>query len=285
MDATLKATFWTDPRVEDLTAEEKLAAAWLVTNPTRDLCGFTRVSNRRFTFETKLDPSALEGVSKGLPSSFIRLPGNVFFAANFLRHQFGKGGRISLKNKVIVAAVRLALALKDAEREAFFAAYPELEKLIPEPAKNEGASIPLAENRHGVRVRVRVREGEGAREEGSGEKGPAVPPSEWVPDPISIVSAYPRREDMTRAVEYVEASMRRGADPRAILSGVRAIAAIIPKLPSGHLNAFVCSSGRFFKDERWRDDPATWVRNCAHGKNGAALGKLSLGGRKATILE
>jgi len=98
-------------------------------------------------------------------------------------------------------------------------------------------------------------------------------------DLAGIVGAYPRREGVAEALNHVAASVRKGADLAAILTGTRAIAAVIVQLPSGHLNAFVVSAGTFFKNERWRDDPQTWLRHGA-AKNGAAAGSLNLGGRK-----
>lgn len=98
-------------------------------------------------------------------------------------------------------------------------------------------------------------------------------------DLSNIVGAYPRREGVAEALGHIAASVRRGANPEVILTGTRAIAAVIGQLPSGHLNAFVVSASKFFQNERWRDDPQTWLRHGA-AKNGAAAGMLNLGGRK-----
>lgn len=97
--------------------------------------------------------------------------------------------------------------------------------------------------------------------------------------PQHIVDAYPRREGVAEALGHVAVSIRKGEDPAAMLTGTRAIAAVIGQLPSGHLNAFVVGAAKFFKNERWRDDPQTWLRH-GSGKNGAAASTLDLGGRK-----
>jgi hypothetical protein len=102
-------------------------------------------------------------------------------------------------------------------------------------------------------------------------------------DLLSIVHSYPRRENDAQALEAVRASLRKGATLAEILAGTLAVAAVIPSLPSGHLNAFVVSAGRFFRDERWRDDPQTWKRS--GGKHGVAVGKLDLGGRRAAPID
>ncbi len=109
---------------------------------------------------------------------------------------------------------------------------------------------------------------------------PSFEDEEPSPDLPGIVEAYPRRQDVAQALDHLRASIRKGADPNVILCGTRAIAAVIQQLPSGALNGYVPSAGTFFKNERWKDDPATWVRN-AGSKNGAALKPLDLGGRKA----
>ncbi len=106
-----------------------------------------------------------------------------------------------------------------------------------------------------------------------------ITPIEDGPDFQSIVGAYPRRENIQEALRFVSESVTNGADPTTILIGTRAIAAVIQQLPSGHLNAFVPGAAKFFKNERWRDDPQTWLRS-GTAKNGAALPPLDLGGRK-----
>jgi len=277
MDAIIKSSFWSDTRVEDQPPEIKLACLWLVTNSGRDLCGFTKVSSKRFTFETGLTPSALEGACKGLPSSFEMLPGGVFFVVHFLRHQFGKGGQLSLGNKVVIAAARHGARLPMTLGNRFFEAYPELQEIgLKHILKNQTFPSPIdtpSEKSEGVREGEGEGEGEGVRE-GCGESGKL--------DLVSIVDAYPRRQDQAAALEALRVSIRKGANPEVVLAGTRAIAAVIQQLPSGALNAFVVSAATFFRNERWRDDPQTWVRSGA-AKNGAQAGKLNLGGRKPAV--
>ena len=149
MDAYIRAAFWTDQRIEDLDPEAKLAALWIITNPSRDLCGFTSVSNKRFTFEIGLAPAVLQQLCKALPSSFYAPSKGVVFAVNFLRHQFGKGGHISPGNKVIIAATRHARSLPQPLTTAFFQAYPEL---LKEEENQDPPSMGDTPNREGVRV-------------------------------------------------------------------------------------------------------------------------------------
>lgn len=98
-------------------------------------------------------------------------------------------------------------------------------------------------------------------------------------DLVLIVEAYPRRQDIAAALDHLRASVRKGANPDVVLAGTRAIAAVISQLPSGAMNAYVPSASTFFRNERWRDDPQTWLRAGAT-KNGGARKPLDLGGRK-----
>lgn len=109
-----------------------------------------------------------------------------------------------------------------------------------------------------------------------------TPLPEPTPDLPGIVAAYPRRENGREALLHLEASLRRGEDIGAVLSGTRAIAAVISQLPSGPLNSFVPSAARFFKDERWKDDPKTWIRT--GGRSGDTNKTLDLGGRRAAAV-
>jgi hypothetical protein len=98
-------------------------------------------------------------------------------------------------------------------------------------------------------------------------------------DIVSIVALYPRHERQAEALEIVRRHIDRGADPASIAAGTRAIAAVISRLPGGHLNKFVPSALTFFRDRRWEDDPATWLRSTT-AANGAPPTKLDLGGRR-----
>jgi hypothetical protein len=98
-----------------------------------------------------------------------------------------------------------------------------------------------------------------------------------------VVSLYPKREKMAEAVEALAAHVRKGADLDAVVAGTRAIAAIIQRMPGGHLNSYVPSAATFFRNRRWEDDPKTWLRNAGTKSNGAPVEELFRGGgRQAT---
>lgn len=268
MNATIKSSFWTDDRLEETSPEIKLAVLWLITNPARDLCGFVRVSNKRFTFETGLPASSLDGASKAMPSSIRKLSGGVWFVANFLRHQFGKGGLLNGKNKVLIAARRHAESLPSAMLEVFQESYPEL---FSEDTEMIPHASPIHGGCHGVRVRVRERVGD-IKEGVPGEDIPGV------------VAIYPKRHRQTEAIEALAAHVRKGTDLDAVAAGTRAIAAIIQRMPGGCENIYVPSAATFFRNRRWEDDPKTWLRNAK--SNGAPVDELYQGGgRKGTTIE
>lgn len=277
MDSYVKASFWSDDRIENLEPSEKLACLWLITNTGRDLLGFSQVTARRFCFETGLsDLSPLQGACKGLPTSFRLVSRNVYFAVNFLRHQFGKGGKISLKNNVVRAVIRHAKTLPIDMQRAFLDAYPELAEFVLEDAKN------IPENEPPSNPLPRGREEKSSVEKSSVEnigEGCGEKQLDDHFDLANIVGAYPRREGVAEALGHVRRSVAAGTAPEAIMGGTRAIAGVIREMPSGHLNKFVVSAANFFRHERWRDDPQTWLRSGA-SRNGAAAASLDLGGRK-----
>jgi hypothetical protein len=266
MDPVVKGSFWTDSRIEELDANHKLAALWLITNPARTLLGFSQTSTKRFLLDTSLSIHALEGVCKALPSSFEGLPGGWYFARNFLRHQFGgKGGQLALNNKVIIAAIRQAKTLPSPLQAVFLEAYPELlESIIGTPSETS----PFEGGPHGVTTTTTSGEtsGEDLPEGGAGETiaGTIAPET--------IVAAYPRREATAECLRTVAAHIRAGHSPAAMLHGTREIAAAISHLPSGHLNAYVLSAPKFFRDLRWQDDPSTWLRQASKAAEKAGPG-------------
>lgn len=266
MDPVVKGSFWTDSRIEELDANHKLAALWLITNPARTLLGFSQTSTKRFLLDTSLSIHALEGVCKALPSSFEGLPGGWYFARNFLRHQFGgKGGQLALNNKVIIAAIRQAKTLPSPLQAAFLAAYPELlESILDAPSETS----PFEGGPHGVTTTTTSGEtsGEDLPEGGAGETAAAAI------SPETIVAAYPRREATAECLRTVAGHIRAGHSPAAILAGTREIAAAISHLPSGHLNAYVLSAPKFFRDLRWQDDPSTWLRQAAKASDKSRTG-------------
>lgn len=85
------------------------------------------------------------------------------------------------------------------------------------------------------------------------------------------MAAYPVRTDQAEAERAVLDAIDAGEDPAVMLSGTRAIAEVIASVPSGALNKFVPSPSRFFRERKYRDDPAVW--RARFEKNAAGVAK------------
>lgn len=136
-----------------------------------------------------------------------------------------------------------------------------------------------------MRHEIAETEGEGEGEREGERKGNTQ--REALMRVSDIVSLYPRNAKRAEAIDVLARMLANGQiDLDAVEAGTRAIAAIIPQLPSGHLNRYVPDALSFFKGRRWEDDPKTWLRGTA-----AANGELyemqpkREGGRSATIIK
>lgn len=124
-------------------------------------------------------------------------------------------------------------------------------------------------------------EGEGERK-GKGKEGEHTPRAareECARLAEAIVGIYPKRERQADALAEIKRQIEAGEDADAMETGTRAIAAIIPRMPSGHLNRFVPSAFEFFRGKRYQDDPETWLRGTPHHHNGGRQETLDLNGR------
>lgn len=275
MDATIKSAFWSDPRIEELDAAGKLAALWLVTNSQRDLLGFTRSTPRRFSFETGLDPHHIEAPCHTLPTSFQAPSEGVYFAVNFLRHQFGQGGQLSLNNNVIKAAIRKAKTLPSPLQDAFLRAYPELTKAVrekrPDAADAEAPSKPLGRDQSSAEQSMAEHkpEGEPERETTAGDRKLAE----------KLVAACPR-PDLT--IKAINAALKclirhRGAYTfEEILEAVEASTKAVKEWPEDERVTYTPEASRYFGDDLWRKAPESWqsrrqARKQAKQHDGATL--------------
>ncbi|MCU0752565.1 MAG: hypothetical protein MUC40_05990 [Akkermansiaceae bacterium] len=265
MNATVKSSFWTDERLEEAPPELKLAVLWLITNPARDLCGFTKVSNKRFTFETGLPASSLDGASKALPSSIKQLPGGIYFVTHFLRHQFGKGGLLNGKNKVLIAAARHAMGLPSPMLEAFKSAYPELFSTADSCPANDPPSKGDASHPEGVIAIAR----EGARA-GEGE--------EHAEDARRLCEMHPQRNLSQPALRAAAAAIRKHGFA-LVAEGTRAYAAAVAAWTPAERLQFVRNAADFFGEEIWNQPATNWASRKTAATNGHHR-PLHTGGRK-----
>lgn len=267
MDSKVKKSFWTDCRVEPLPAEQKFALLWLMTNTSIDNMGFTRASKARFCFETSLpDASPLEGALKGLHGSFVEVSEGVYFAVNYIRHQFGKGGKISLKNLVIISIIRQAATLPDSMQTALLEAYPELKQPIEKEIEKLQAESPLQGGPQGVRAeKNRVENMKG----GVGENEKVA----------ELVLTHPNQSATAPVMKAAREAMHRHGF-EAVLKGTKAYRDAVDKWPDDERLKFVTGAERFFNEDIWNQDPKNWRSRTRIKKQAKPSNQLDLGGRK-----
>lgn len=177
MDTKISSSFWSDPDIEGLPAETKLAVLWLLTNERISLCGYAEVTAERFAFETRSPSEALARAWQALPKGFVKA-GKGYLARNFIAWQFGRGRALAASNMSwpVVQALRLC---PPEVVEMVLEEYPELTERYQkacEKALHEPSPSPPQGQRVRVRVREGVRAGEGAGE-GEAVSRPAKPAS------------------------------------------------------------------------------------------------------------
>ena len=157
MKAFIDDSFWSDPSIEELPSGEKLAILWLLTNSKRDICGFTEISHRRFTFDTGLEVSILHRAIQALSKGFIVPAKGFIWSKNFVAHQLGRGLKLQ-RNNITKSLVKHLESLPSEFQSLFLKEYPELKALakgLPSPCQGEG------KGKGKVGVRERTGKGKG----------------------------------------------------------------------------------------------------------------------------
>lgn len=141
MNVKISPEFWSDPDIENLSPETKLAVLWLLTNPRVNLVGYAEISEKRFCFDTGLKPEALAEPFKALPKSFIRDERGYWIRA-FIRHQFGQGEPL-LRNNYCKPLLRDLKALASPSVVLLVLnEYPELKTVFTEGESAKGLGSP-----------------------------------------------------------------------------------------------------------------------------------------------
>jgi hypothetical protein len=149
MSPKIHPTFWSDPNIEPLNAEQRLAMLWIMTNPQINVCGFFSVSRRRFSFETGLSESALESTLKALPRALKAFNDGTIYVRNFIRHQLGDGEQLA-KNNIFKSILTVFKGIKNAElRDMIAADYPII-------AERAGIHIIPNDREHAVSAGLRA---------------------------------------------------------------------------------------------------------------------------------
>lgn len=128
MKIYINEDFWTDPEIEELGPEEKLALLWILSNPNCNLCGFTKFSNRRFEFETGLSSEILERACQGLAKGFTSPSKGFVWSRNFVAYQFGRGPALA-RNNLAKSVVKNLAKMPSELQDMFLEEYPELKEL------------------------------------------------------------------------------------------------------------------------------------------------------------
>jgi hypothetical protein len=291
MDAKINSSFWADAGVENLPPQQKLALLWLMTNSSRDLLGFVSVTARRFIFETGLDSlHPLQGACEALPRSFQVIPtptrppsihlrsplqapsiplaspfedphGVTIFITNFLRHQFGAGGNISLQNKVIVSAIKRAATLPTPPQQLFVEAYPELREAISDAIheaqtrpERKAASKGLPSPSEGV-----IAEQQQHIESSPGDNDSESSQAERTNAELAemLCSIHPKHALTGPALAAAAQALKRHQF-EDILAGTTRYAEAVATWTEAERIQFVTNPERFFSEDTWRQPAENW---------------------------
>lgn len=128
MDAKISAEFWSDPAIENMSPEQKLAALWVMTSSRTTIFGFVEVSKKRFEFETGLSFEALEQIIEAHAKGFRRVDTGIWIR-RFIAHQIGTGNQL-IKNNFCKALVRELRAYEGlAVHSLVLEEYPEIKEV------------------------------------------------------------------------------------------------------------------------------------------------------------
>lgn len=250
MDTKIKSRFWTDPQVENLGSDSKLALLWLLTAHITD-CGYVECSQRRFEFETGSPWQALQGAVQALGESVVTTAKG-FWVRNYIREQIGQGERLAKNNM----AKSIGRSLREAPQEVqalVLDSYPELQALAKPYASPCASSGSTGEERRGEEVL----DGDRAR----------ARVSSGVPAPIEPPPGMPESE--AKAIAWVEGSASTDPPPREYIVEVYgSLAAVNWRDGAGrqvtHWALYVLS--------RWRKEKQAWKAriSAAEKKEGGA---------------
>lgn len=131
MDAKVSSEFWSDPAVENLTPEQKLAALWCITGGRTNLLGFVEVSRRRYEFETGSPYEGLTSLTEAHSKGFKKCGAGIWIR-RFIAHQFGTGNSLVKNNfcKPLLNELRACEGLPVFQE--VLTEYPELQEAYDE---------------------------------------------------------------------------------------------------------------------------------------------------------
>lgn len=287
MKTLIEPDFWSDPNIEEIEAEEKLALLWLMTNSRRDLCGFVEISKRRFEFETALSFESLSRACEGVGKGFEEIKEGLYWVRNWVGKQIGRGEALK-RNNVGKSMVRQLSKLPEALQETFLEEYPECIEMLEELHQKQSskgnesgaAAKPLSTPPQGVG------KGEGKDKDRIGKvQGEGV--STCGPMIEQIAKAYPKQSHFRETREAIAAAIDRagGGEDAAqrILEGTKAIADKLREWSVPERQRYAPTPPNFFNGDRWADDPKAFESFQAELSDEDTPNNPSagLGGRKA----
>lgn len=125
MNVRITPGFWSDPEIEELSAEMKLAALWALTNSRTTVFGYVEVSDRRYEFETSSPYQALIGLCEAHPKGFVKC-GKGIWVRKFISYQIGTGKRLIDNNYCRTLIKELREYSEHPVFENVLSEYPEL---------------------------------------------------------------------------------------------------------------------------------------------------------------
>jgi hypothetical protein len=264
---------WSDPWFRSLSPEAKLLWLWLC-----DSCDYAGVIEPDFALASFQIGQGLDidlDVLAELGDRVLKLPSGKLILPAFIGFQYGQLSRDCRPHKPVFRDLErhgldtlLDTLLDRVSREAFADALSNTLCHTLPGSLSKGISIGYLDTLQDKTIQDKSK-----KEGGCGGKPARAATAE------AIVASYPRREDQSQCIAIVLDQLRAGADAETMLTGTRAIAAVIAQLPSGHLNKYVIGAARFFRDRRWSDDPATWLRQGTPAGTTTDGQPLVLGGR------
>lgn len=256
MDTKIKSRFWTDPQVENLGSDSKLALLWLLTAHITD-CGYVECSQRRFEFETGSPWQALLDSVQALGESVVTTAKG-FWVRNYIREQIGQGERLAKNN--MAKSIRRSLCEAPQEVQALVLdSYPELQALTKPYASPCASSGSTGEERRGEEVL------DGDRARARVSSGVEVPDVEYPPD-------MPDTED--KAVAWVSGQATANPPPREFIVEVWLS---MPGVGWRDGAGRVVTNWAMYVLGRWRRQQGTWKPGGSdpEKKEGGAVSPLS----------
>lgn len=119
---TVKMSFWTDPYVENLTAEGKLLYLYLFTCPYTNNLGVMETTARRIAYETGLDAGKVKELLGSMERcGKIAIDGNCILLKHFIRHQCSTSPKIIASLQALFGSVTSSVV-----RDALCRHYPKI---------------------------------------------------------------------------------------------------------------------------------------------------------------